>query len=167
LPYDWPRDVGQVPIFYSHDITHEPQKQNTRYWNEESTPLYPFGYGLSYTKFTFSNLRMNKPQIRRGETLQVSVDVQNTGTVKADEVAQLYFHQQSGMSSRPVRELKGFHRISLAPGETTTVRFTLTPEDLRYWSSATQSWVQDESAFDLWVGDDSTASLHGNFSVTP
>jgi beta-glucosidase len=167
LPYDWPRDVGQVPILYSHDITHEPQKQGTRYWNEESTPLYPFGYGLSYTKFEFSNLRVNKPHVNRGEPLEVSVDVRNTGTVKADEVAQVYLHQRSGSSSRPIRELKGFSRIAISPGQTTTVHFTLTAADLKYWSSATRSWVQDDASFDLWAGDNSNAALHGAFTVVP
>jgi beta-glucosidase len=167
LPYDWPRDVGQVPIFYSHDATHQPEKQGTRYWNEESTPLFPFGYGLSYTNFQFSNLHINHEQIRRGEGLDVTVDVRNSGTVTADEVAQLYLHQQSGTSSRPVRELKGFHRVAVAPGETKTVHFNLDKADLTYWSAATRSWVQDDTHFDLWVGEDSNASLHGSFAVAP
>jgi beta-glucosidase len=167
LPYDWPRDVGQVPIFYSHDITHQPEKQGTRYWNEESTPLFPFGYGLSYTNFQFSNLHINHEQIHRGEGLDVAVDVRNSGTVTADEVAQLYLHQQSGTSSRPVRELKGFHRVTVAPGETKTVHFNIDKADLTYWSAATRSWVQDDTHFDLWVGDDSNASLHSTFTVAP
>ena len=162
LPYDWPRDVGQVPIFYSHDITHQPEKQGTRYWNEESSPLFSFGYGLSYATFQFSNLRIHK-----GENLDVAVDVRNTGTVQADEVAQLYLHQQSGTSSRPIRELKGFHRVTVAPGETKTVHFSLTKADLTYWSSVTRSWVQDDATFDVWAGDDSTAALHGTFTITP
>jgi beta-glucosidase len=167
LPYDWPRDVGQVPIFYSHDVTHQPGKQDTRYWDEESTPLFPFGYGLSYTNFKFSNLHINHEQIRRGEGLDVAVDVRNSGTVTADEVAQLYLHQQSGTSSRPIRELKGFHRVTVAPGETKTVHFNLDKADLTYWSAATRSWVQDDARFDLWVGDDSNASLHSGFTVAP
>jgi len=167
LPYDWPRDVGQVPIFYSHDITHQPEHQGTRYWNEESTPLFPFGYGLSYTNFQFSNLHVNHEQIHRGEGLDVAVDVRNSGTVTADEVAQLYLHQQSGTSSRPIRELKGFHRVTVAPGETKTVHFNVDKADLTYWSAATRSWVQDDTRFDLWVGDDSNASLHGSFTVAP
>jgi beta-glucosidase len=167
LPYDWPRDVGQVPIFYSHDITHQPQKQGTRYWNEESTPLFPFGYGLSYTNFEFSNLRVSKDRIHKGDSVDVIVDLRNTGTLKADEVAQLYLHQKSGTSSRPIRELKGFQRLSLAPGEMKTLRFTLTRADLTYWSSATRNWVEDASQFDVWVGGDSNADLNGSFGVEP
>ncbi len=165
LPYDWPRDVGQVPIFYSHTITHQPEKQSTRYWDEESTPLYPFGYGLSYSNFEFTNLVVKQSAVRKGQSLQVTVDVQNKGAVKADEVAQLYLHQRSGTSSRPIRELKGFHRVALAPGEKTTVHFDVSSEDLTYWSSATRSSVQDAAAFDVWAGGDSNAPLHTSFAV--
>jgi beta-glucosidase len=79
----------------------------------------------------------------------------------------LYLHQQSGTSSRPVRELKGFHRVTVAPGETKTVHFNLDKADLTYWSAATRSWMQDDTRFDLWVGDDSNASLHSSFTVAP
>lgn len=167
LPYTWPRNVGQVPIFYAHTTTHDPKLQGKRYWNEESTPLYPFGFGLSYSNFTFSNLQVEPTSVKKGESLRVSVEVQNTGSLKADEVAQLYLHQQAGTSSRPVRELKGFQRVTLAPGEKTTVRFNLGKEELSYWSSATRGWVQDAAAFDVWVGADATATLQGGFTVTP
>jgi beta-glucosidase len=166
LPFTWPRSVGQVPIFYAHNTTHQPANQNKRYWNEESTPLYPFGFGLSYTTFGFSNLRLNGPSVKKGESLNVSVDVENTGDIAGDEVVQLYMHQQYGTSSRPVRELKGFRRIPLAAHEKKTVQFTLNKEDRVYWSSATRSWVEDASQFDIWVGADSTATLHETFSVT-
>src|SRR5208337_126096 len=114
LPFTWPRDVGQVPIFYAHNTTHAPRTQSRRYWNEESTPLYPFGFGLSYANFSFSNLRVGKPEVKRDEGLNVSVDVENTSEMTADEVIQLYLHQQSCTSSRPLRELKGFKRITLS-----------------------------------------------------
>jgi beta-glucosidase len=94
------------------------------------------------------------------------VDLTNTGARAGDEVAQLYIHQRHGTSSRPVRELKGFQRVSLKPGETRTLRFTLSPEDLRYWSAATHGWVQDESAFDVWVGGSSAADLAGQFEIS-
>ncbi len=117
LPVTWPRDVGQIPIFYAHNTTQAPENQGKRYWDEESTPLYPFGYGLSYSTFRFSNLKLSQPQIKPGETIEVTFDVENTGNSSADEVAQLYIHQQSGSASRPVRELKGFERITLAAHE--------------------------------------------------
>ncbi len=167
LPFTWPRDVGQIPIFYAHNTTHAPQTQNRRYWEEESTPLYPFGFGLSYATFSFSNLSLSKPELKVDESLDVSVDVENISEMAADEVVQLYLHQQSGTSSRPVRELKGFKRIALSPREKKTVQFALGKEDRTYWSSATHSWIEDLSQFDVWVGGDSSASLHGTFTVIP
>jgi beta-glucosidase len=94
------------------------------------------------------------------------VDVENTGPRAGDEVAQLYIHQRAGSASRPVRELKGFERVALAPGEKKTVRFRLGKEELTYWSSAAKAWVQDAAAFDVWAGGDSTAPLATTFRVT-
>jgi beta-glucosidase len=96
---------------------------------------------------------------------EVSVDVKNTGSRAGDEVVQLYIHQQAGTASRPIRELKGFERVTLAPGETKTVRFKLSPEELRYWNAAARDWVQEAETFDVWVGNDSTASLHRTLKV--
>ncbi len=110
LPFSWPRSVGQIPINYAHNTTQAPEDQAKRYWDVESTPLYPFGFGLSYSQFTFSDLRLSKTKINPDENLDVTVVVQNTGSSTADEVAQLYLHQQYGSGSRPVRELKGFER---------------------------------------------------------
>ena len=158
LPVTWPRNVGQVPVFYARNLTHQPEtSQNfkSRYWDQLSSPLYPFGYGLSYTKFTISNLTATASE--------ATAEVQNTGSRAGDEVVQLYLHQRSGRASRPVRQLKGFERVTLAPGEKKTVRFALGPEALRYWSAAEKKWVTDAAEFDVWVGSDSTASLHGTF----
>ncbi len=164
LPLSWPRNVGQIPINYAHNLTQDYTAQGKRYWNEPSTPLYPFGYGLSYTTFAFSNLKVAEPTNKVGQPIRVTVDVENTGSTAADEVAQLYIHQQYGSASRPVRELKGFRRINLAPHAKTTVNFTLTPADLSYWSPATRTWTEDASTFDLWAGQDSTATLHTTFT---
>ena len=165
LPVTWMRHVGQVPIYYSHNLTQNPSQQDKRYWNEKFVPLYPFGYGLSYTTFAFSNLKLSQPEIRIGAATEVSVEVKNTGKRAGDEVVQLYIHQQSGGASRPIRELKGFERVTLAPGETKAVRFKLGPEDLRYWNGAARDWVQDAATFDVWAGNDSTASLHTTLKV--
>ena len=165
LPFTWPRDVGQIPINYAHNLTQAPEDQGKRYWDEESTPLYPFGYGLSYSTFAFSNLKLSQPRIKPGETLDVAVDVENTGNVSADEVAQLYIHQRYGSTSRPVRELKGFQRLALKPHETKTMHFSLGKNELTYWSSAKKDWVEEPSTFDVWVGGDSTATLHATFQV--
>ncbi|MGA2184442.1 MAG: beta-glucosidase BglX [Bryobacteraceae bacterium] len=168
LPLTWPRSEGQIPIYYAHNLTHQPDSApgfTSRYWDLPSFPLFPFGYGLSYTKFAFSGLRLNKAEVKAGEAVDVAVDVENTGSRAGDEVAQLYIHQQAGSASRPVRELKGFERITLAPGEKKTVHFTLGRNELSYWSSAEKKWVLEPENFDVWVGEDSTATLHANFRV--
>jgi beta-glucosidase len=166
LPFSWPRNVGQIPINYAHNTTQAPQDQAKRYWDVESTPLYPFGFGLSYSQFTFSDLHLSKTKINGDESLDVTVVVQNTGSRTADEVAQLYLHQRYGSSSRPVRELKGFERTELKPAERKTLRFKIGKDERTYWSAASRSWVVDASTFDVWVGPDSSASLHASFDVT-
>ena len=165
LPFTWPRTVGQVPMVYSHTRSHEPDNQGRRYWDEESTPLFPFGHGLSYGSFSYSNLTVDRDAIAPDEALQVSVEVANTGDREADEVVQLYIHQRYGSSSRPVRELKGFQRISLGAGESRTLQFTLGRAELSYWNAAARDWVLDASTFDVWVGGDSTAELATTFQV--
>ncbi len=170
LPVTWPRHAGQIPLYYAHNLTHQPESAKgftSRYWDESTSPLYPFGYGLSYTTFAYSNLRLKQAQVKLGGKVEVSVDVRNTGKVAGDEVAQLYIHQRAGSSSRPVRLLKGFERITLAPGETRTVSFVLGKDELSYWSTGAGGWVQEAEAFDLWVGGDSTARLHAEFRVVP
>ncbi|MCO5213392.1 MAG: beta-glucosidase BglX [Caldilinea sp.] len=169
LPVTFPRSGGHAPLYYARTLTHLPEESpryRSRYWDSPTTPLYPFGFGLSYTTFEFSNLQVSAPQVRKGESLTVRVDVANTGQVAGDEVAQLYIHQKWGSDSRPLRELKGFERITLQPGETKTVTFVLGPDELTYWSANAGQWIQDAAAFDIWVGGDSLASLHAEFLVT-
>ena len=168
LPVTWPRSSGQIPIYYAHNLTQAPETAadfKSRYWDMPSSPLYPFGYGLSYTTFAYSNLRVSKSEVKLRESAEVSVDVENTGRRAGEEVAQLYIHQRSGSASRPVRELKGFERIALAPGEKKTVRFTLRKSELTYWSSAVKGWVQEPAIFDVWAGGDSAATLTTTFRV--
>ena len=166
LPFSWPRSVGQIPINYAHNTTQSPEDQAKRYWDVGSTPLYPFGFGLSYSQFTFSDLHLSKTRINSEESLDVTVAITNTGSSTADEVAQLYLHQQYGTGSRPVRELKGFERTALKPGERKTLQFKIGKDERTYWSAATRSWVVDASTFDVWVGADSSASLHASFDVS-
>lgn len=163
LPFTWPRNVGQIPLYYGHNLTQDPSEQDRRYWNEPSSPLFPFGYGLSYSTFAVTDLRLSKPTLLAGESLAASVVVENTGAVTADQVVQLYIHQRHGSASRPARELKGFERVTLRPAERKTVRFTLGPEELSYWSSATHSQVNEASTFDVWVGTDAQAALSATF----
>jgi beta-glucosidase len=167
LPVSWPRSVGQVPIYYARNLTQIPNAPNTRYWDGSSAPLYPFGYGLSYTTFKLDNLGLAAPTVKSGSSLTVSVDVQNTGSVAGDEVVQLYTHQRSGSASRPVRELKGFRRITLKPGEKQTVRLQLDTRDLGFWSTQTRHWAIEPGLFDLWVGTSSAATDHATFTVLP
>lgn len=166
LPISWVRSAAQAPMTYAHDITHDPGDAANRYWDSTSTPLWPFGHGLSYTGFAYSKLTVETPRVAPGQPVRLSVDLTNTGKRAGDEVAQLYIHQKSGTSVRPIRELKGFQRVTLKPGETRSLHFTLAPEDLRYWSAVTRDWVQDAAGFDVWVGGDSQASLAGGFTVT-
>ena len=165
LPFTWPRTVGQVPMFYAHTISHDPHKQGTRYWDEESTPLFRFGHGLSYSSFGYANLAVDRDTIAPEENVTVSVEVTNTGDREADEVVQLYIHQRYGSASRPVRELKGFRRISLAAGESRVCGFTLGPAERRYWNAVARDWVIDAATFDVWVGGDSAAELGTTFEV--
>ena len=166
LPFTWPRHVGQVPIIHSHYRTFQPEEQDKRYWDEASTPLYPFGHGLSYASFDYSHLTLDRPVIAVGDTATVSVDVTNTSDRDADDVVQLYLHQRHGTSTRPVRELKGFRRVAVPAGGTVTVTFEVGPDQLRYWSAATRGWVQDVTTVDLWAGGSSRADLATELTVT-
>jgi beta-glucosidase len=168
LPITWPRTAGQLPLYYAHNLTHQPDSEpgfESRFWDELSSPLYPFGYGRSYTTFEFSNLKPKAEQVKLGTPVEVTVDVRNTGSSRGAEVAQLYIHQQAGSASRPVRQLKGFQRILLNPGETRTLTFRLTADELRYWSGAAKGWVVEPEKFDVWAGSDSSAALHASFQL--
>ncbi|GAA0583505.1 glycoside hydrolase family 3 N-terminal domain-containing protein [Paractinoplanes ferrugineus] len=157
LPFTWPRTVGQVPMTYAHTRSHEPANQGRRYWDEQSTPLFPFGHGLSYARFAYSDLVVSDSA--------VTVTVTNESDREAAEVVQLYLHQRHGSAARPVRELKGFERVSLPARSSRSVTFTLGPEHRTYWNAAERDWVRDASVFDVWVGGSSTAELTGTFEV--
>jgi beta-glucosidase len=167
LPVSWPRSVGQVPIFYNDNLTQIPDAPDTRYWDESSAPLYPFGYGLSYTSFAIDTLHLDAPSVSTRGTLHVSVRVQNAGTVAADEVVQAYTHQRAGSASRPVRELKAFTKVHLAAGESRVVTLDIPASSLGYWSQAKRADVLEPGNFDLWVGDSSAAPLHMEFALVP
>ncbi|HKT87557.1 MAG TPA: beta-glucosidase BglX [Candidatus Sulfotelmatobacter sp.] len=169
LPVSWPRSAGAEPLYYNHNLTQNPEDTpdfTSRYWDQPSTPLYPFGYGLSYTTFAYDNLKLSQTEAKVGATLDISVDITNTGSRAGDTVAQLYIHQRAGSASRPVRQLKGFDRITLAPGTKQTLHFKLGPEELRFWSPTEKKWVVEPEQFDVWVGDNSQAELHSRFQLT-
>jgi beta-glucosidase len=168
LPVTFPRKGSHAPLYYARNLTHAPedsQMYRSRYWDGPTTPLYPFGFGLSYTTFSITNLKVSAPQVKVGKTVTVTADVTNTGSVAGDEVVQLYIHQKAGSDSRPMRELKGFERVALKPGETKTVTFSLGPAELSHWSTSAGKRVQDADAFDIWVGSDSLATLHADLKV--
>ena len=165
LPFTWPRSVGQVPMHYGRTTSQDPENAGARYWDEPSTPLYPFGHGLSYSSFSYDDLRVDRESIDLDGSLTVTVRLTNTGAVDADEVVQLYLHQRHGSASRPVCELKGFERVALAAGASTEVAFTIGPEHRRYWNAVARGPVLDASTFDVWVGGSSAADLATSFTV--
>ena len=167
LPITWPRSVGQVPIYYAHNLSQIPNDPDTRYWDESSAPLYPFGYGLSYSSFTVGEPKLAASSVSAGSNFQVSVPVENTSDRDGDEVVQLYTHQRAGSASRPIRELKGFRRVTLRAGEKQTVTLTIDTNDLGFWSPQTHHWSIEPGVFDLWAGSDSTAAHHVTFTVEP
>ncbi|SOB86388.1 beta-glucosidase [Sphingomonas guangdongensis] len=164
LPVTWPRSVGQVPIYYSHNTTHQPDNQGKRYWDIPSTPEFPFGYGLSYTSFEIGTPVVSGSVTANGRAT-VTTTVTNIGRRAGDEVVQLYLHQRAGRASRPVRELKGFQRITLQPGERRTVSFPLDEGSVKYWNAAVKGWVVDPGTFDVWVGNSSAATQHAELVV--
>lgn len=167
LPVSWPRSIGQLPVFYAHNLSQIPNSPATRYWDGSSAPLYPFGFGLSYTSFKLSNLKVSAAAMPVGGKLSVTIDLENLGSRDGDEVVQLYIHQRSGSASRPVRELKGFKRISVKAGSKQAVTLTLDSTELGFWSPQTHRWSVEPADFDLWVGSNATAEQHSTFTVTP
>lgn len=168
LPVTFPRSVGQIPIYYNMMNTGRPfeaeNKYTSKYLDIPNTPLYPFGYGLSYTTFGLSNLRLSAKQIAPNGSLSVSVDVQNTGNREGTEVVQLYIRDLVGSMTRPVKELRGFERVSLKAGEKRTVTFTLKPEHLGFYN-AQNRFVVEPGDFKVWVGQSSVDGLEGDFTV--
>ena len=131
-------------------------------------PLFPFGFGLSYTTFSYSNLRTSAEHLRGENPVTVSVDVKNTGTLAGDEVVQLYVKHLDSKMERPIQELKGFKRISLQPGQSKTVQFPLTAADLAYWDEATHRSIVEQDKIKILVGCSSAdAKLNKTLSVAP
>lgn len=160
LPVSIPRSVGHVPVFYNHKPT-----ARRGYLFDTTEPLWPFGFGLSYTSFELSDLTLDRDRVAPDGTVEVSVDVTNTGPVAGDEVVQLYIRDRVASVTRPVKELKGFKRVTLAPGETATVRFTLTAEHLALWDRS-MARVVEPGLFDVMVGPNSADLITTAFEVT-
>jgi beta-glucosidase len=160
LPMSFPRNVGQIPISYNEPQTGVP----ATYLDVPNTPLYPFGYGLSYTTFALSNLHLSASSIPTTGKLTVTADITNTGTTTGDDVAQLYIHQSRTSILQPVRRLEGFQRVTLAPDQTQTVTFTLEPHNIGFYNNQGQ-FVVEPGSVDVYVGDSSEGGLHGQFTV--
>jgi beta-glucosidase len=170
LPVSFPVNVGQVPIYYNHEPTGRPcditSKYNSRYRDLTTCdPLYSFGYGLSYTTFNISNLRLSSATMSSNGSIKASVDVANTGSRTGDEVVQLYIHDPVASISQPVRRLRAFERITLAPGATKTVSFTLDRNDVGFYDNMGR-FVVEPGQIDVYVGDSSKATLTKSFTVT-
>ena len=168
LPVTFPRSVGQVPIYYNHKNTGRPPGGDSEdfsgYVDIPWTPLYPFGYGLSYTQFKLSNLQLNVRHIRPDGSITIGVAVENTGHRAGDEVVQLYLQDVAASVTRPVKELKGFERVSLRPGESRHVEFTLAPGDLGFYDQ-TMRFVVEPGTFKVMVGTSSEGGLESSLEV--
>lgn len=172
LPMSFPRNVGQVPIYYNHKTTGRPgngQPTESVFWSHytdvANSPQYAFGYGLSYTTFDYSNFKISNTNFGKNGSITVTVDVKNTGKVAGKEVVQLYLHDHFASVTRPVRELKGFEAVTLSPGETKTVTFTINEKLIEFYS-AKKVFEAEPGTFTVYVGGDSNATLHADFTFT-
>ncbi|MBN1568498.1 MAG: beta-glucosidase BglX [Acidobacteria bacterium] len=184
LPITFPKTEGQIPVYHAHKSTGRPPENvpltmmediplrayqsslgdASRYLDIGYLPLYPFGYGLSYTEFVYANIKMSSNRIRMDEPFEASVEVTNTGGMEAEEVVQLYIRDLTASLTRPVRELKDFERIRLKPKETRTVVFHLSTDVLGFHNSVME-YVVEPGRFHLWIGGDSTTTLMTEFAV--
>ncbi|MCX2741020.1 beta-glucosidase BglX [Pontibacter anaerobius] len=171
LTATFPQVVGQIPLYYNHKNTGRPfngellNKYTTRYMDVTNEPLYPFGYGLSYTTFKYSPPQLSKNSISPNENVEVTVQVQNTGNYDGEEVVQLYVQDVVGSITRPVKELKGFQKINLKKGESKTVTFTIEPEDLKFYNNDLEH-VLEPGEFKVYVGTNSRDVQEAGFTVT-
>ena len=167
LPVSWPRSAGQEPFYYSRNLTMDAPNDASRYWDGTNTALYPFGFGLSYSKFELGPIHLDTAKISTTGLIHVTVPITNASHVTGDDVLQLYTHQRSGSASRPTRELKAFTHVHLNAGETRSITLDLHAADLGFWSPQTHHFAVEPAVFDLWAGDDSTASAHAIFAILP
>lgn len=165
LPISFPRHVGQVPIYYSHKPSGMKSHWYGEYVSEKTTPLFPFGHGLSYTSFEYSRLSLSTPQARPGETVAISLQVTNTGKLPGDEVVQLYIRDEYASSPRPMKELKGYARIRLAPGASQTVTFNLPVNQLAFINTEKQLVLEPGRIFFMLGSSSNDIRLNSEFEI--
>ncbi|SUJ24102.1 Periplasmic beta-glucosidase precursor [Sphingobacterium spiritivorum] len=171
LPATFPKNVGQIPLYYNAKTTGRPleqgkwfQKFRSNYLDVDNDPLYPFGYGLSYSAFQYNNLRLSTSKLQKQGKIKVTVDVKNTGKYDGEEVVQLYIRDIVGSVTRPVKELKGFQKITFKAGETKAVEFELTEEDLKFYNEKLE-FVTEPGEFEVYVGTNSRDVLTSKFEL--
>ncbi len=168
LPVTFPRYVGQVPIYYNHKNTGRPfnpeNNYTSKYIDGENSPLYPFGYGLSYSTFVYKNLKLDKKIIKIGESIEISVDVLNTGKYDGEEVVQLYIRDLAASVTRPVLELKDFKKVFIKTGESQKINFTLSTDKLKFYD-INMNYVAEPGKFRVLIGTNSVDLLESEFEV--
>ena len=170
LPMSFPRNVGQMPLYYNHKSTGRPgadgEDQGSVFWShyidEENTPLYPFGHGLSYTDFSYSDVELSSSEINEENSIEASIVLTNIGKVEGKEVVQLYLQDPFASAVRPVRELKGFELVNLKAGESKKIRFTITKKMLEFYS-AKNIWEAEAGKFNVFIGGDSNTTRKAEF----
>ena len=170
LTMSFPRNVGQIPVYYNHKKTGRPQpegetqKFRSNYLDVSNDPLFPFGYGLSYTSFTYSDVQLSKTQMSSAGNITATITVTNSGNYDGEEVVQLYIHDRVASVTQPVKKLKGFQKIMLRKGERKEVRFTITPEELKFYNSDLK-WVTEPGIFDVMIGTNSREVKTASFTL--
>ena len=171
LPMSFPRSVGQLPLYYNYKSTGRPGADGedagsvfwSHYQDELNSPLYPFGYGLSYTTFSISEISLSSDEFSNGESINASVSVSNTGNIKGREVIQLYIQDKFASATRPVRELKGFETVDLEPGESKTVEFIINEKLLEFYNGDNK-WVTEPGEFNVFIGNSSQTTNSTSFN---
>lgn len=168
LVITFPRNVGQIPIYYAMKNTGRPfnadDKYTSKYLDVSNDPLYPFGYGLSYTDFEYSGLKLDKTTMSIGGQINVSVQLKNTGKRAGEEVVQLYIRDLVGSVTRPVKELKGFQKVSLKAGASKTIKFTIDEDDLKFYTQS-MDFAAEPGQFKVFVGGNSVEVLEAEFEL--
>ncbi len=168
LPVTFPRATGHIPIYYNHKNTGRPSNPldyfTSKYLDLHLTPLFPFGYGLSYTNFSYDEIQLNKTKIKMDDTLKVSVNVKNTGNYDGEEVVQLYIQDVTASITRPVKELKGFKKIFLKKGESRDVEFIITKNELSFYD-ASMKWIAEPGSFKVFAGSNSADAQFKTFEL--